>query len=422
VPIAAISSWYSYANDQGIAWSGWGTRYTEFLANYVSVGRSAPGNVSAPSCTAKIKALGDTEQAANSDFTSFWQERSYLPDANKIKTAKTSVFMVHGLTDYNVKTMHFANLWYEVEKREMPRKIWIHRGAHSNPTAFRNAEWQRVMHLWMDHWLYDIKNGIMDEPMADIQRPDGSWETHSSWPDATATDVSLWFGPSNGEVAGTLSLNPPQGNPTQSFTDPSNTYESQAIKIGDPTGARSGRLVYVSEPLNEPLRLSGTPSLEVRMSTNTTSALLSAMIVDYGPGPTFSFASKEPLELVAESCEPEDLINRTGCATPLEATMSITAERVLAWGHVDVKNMPDLRVSKDLTPGKKYNVRWETLPTEHIIPAGHRIGLVLTGNYNPSPTDVRPARDTVARGGTVTIDLHGSKLTLPIVNGKTFHF
>jgi X-Pro dipeptidyl-peptidase len=414
VPIAAISNWYNYANDQGIAWAGWGTRYTEYLANYVSVGRSAPGSASVEACKARIKALGDAEQASDSDFTPFWQERDYVPTANKIKTAKTAVFMVHGLTDYNVKTMNFANLWYEVAKRQMPRKIWIHRGAHANPTSFRNAEWQSVMHRWMDHWLYDIENGIMDEPMADIQRPDGSWETHTSWPDASAADVNLSFGPATDEVAGTLSLDPPAGNPTQSFVD---QVESQAIKVGDPAQARSGRLVYVTPPLTQDVRLSGSPSLDVRMSTNATSALLSAMLVDYGEGPTVTVAGKEPLELVQEPCQPEDLANLTGCATPMEVTAAITPERVLAWGHVNVQNVPDLRRSNDLTPGKQYDVRWNTMPTEHIIPAGHRIGLVLTGNYNASPSENRPARDQVAVGSQITIDLHGSRISLPVVNG-----
>lgn len=414
VPIAAISNWYSYANDQGIPWAGWGTRYTEYLANYVSVGRSAPGSVSAPACADRIKALGDEEEASDSDFTPFWQDRDYLPSSNKIKTAKTSVFMVHGMTDYNVKTMHFANLWYEVAKRQMPRKIWIHRGAHANPTSFRNAEWQSVMHRWMDHWLYDIDNGIMDEPMADIQRPDGSWETHASWPEPGTSDVKLSLGPAADGVAGTLSPDSSSGNQTQSFVD---QVESQAVKVGDPSQARTGRLAYVTPPLTQDVRLSGTPSVEVRMTTDRTGALLSAMLVDYGEGPTVTVAGKEPLELVQEPCQPENLANLTGCATPMEVTTAITPERVLAWGHVDVRNMPDLRRSDDLDPGKKYQVRWNTLPTEHVIPAGHRIGLVLTGNYNADPSQTRPARDEASLGGRITVDLNGSRLNLPVVGG-----
>ncbi|MFD0788115.1 CocE/NonD family hydrolase C-terminal non-catalytic domain-containing protein, partial [Micromonospora azadirachtae] len=171
-------------------------------------------------------------------------------------------------------------------------------------------------------------------------------------------------------------------------------------------------------PLASEVRLSGTPELAVRMSTTAETALLSAMLVDYGAGPTVTVAGKDPLEVVQEPCEPEDLADRTGCAEPMEADVAITPERVLAWGHIDVKNSPDLRRSQPLTPGKQYNVKWKTLPSEHVIPAGHRIGLVITGNYDANPTSNRPARDTAAIGSEITVYLNGSTLKLPVVGGR----
>lgn len=62
-------------------------------------------------------------------------------------------------------------------------------------------------------------------------------------------------------------------------------------------------------------------------------------------------------------------------------------------------------------------MRWTTLPSEHVIPAGHRIGLVLTGNYNANPSSNRPARDAAAVGSEITVHLNGSKLVLPVVGG-----
>jgi X-Pro dipeptidyl-peptidase len=414
VPIAAISSWYRYVNDQGIGWNGWGDRYTVFLANYVSVGRMLPGSVSEEACEPVIDALGDAEDASHFDFTPFWQERSYIPDANKIKTVDTSVFMVHGLTDDNVKTMHFADLWREIERRQMPRKIWIHRGAHLNPTSFRLTEWQSVMHRWMDRWLYDIPNGIMAEPMADIQRPDGTWETHATWPDAETETVGLNLGPATADVAGTLSTSPTRGDPMQTFTD---QVETQAVKIGNAEEARAGRLAFVTPPLSDDVRISGTPTVKVRVSTSTTSALLSALLVDYGAGETVTVSGVDPLDLVQASCEPEDLVEHTGCAEPPEVSVAITPERVLAWGHIDAKNYADLRQGQDLEPGTEYNVRWSTLPSEHVVPAGHRIGLVLTGNYNASPSTYRPRRDSTAFGSQITVHLNGGRLLLPVVGG-----
>lgn len=413
VPIAAISNWYQYPNDQGLGWRGWGTRYTEFLANYVSVGRSLPGSASEDACDAVIEQLGDDEDATNHDFTAFWQERDYVPDANKIKTADTAVFMVHGLTDFNVKTTHTSTLWDAVAQRQMPRKIWIHRGGHSNPVGFRQDEWQSVMHRWMDHWLYGIENGIMDEPMADIQRPDGTWETHSTWPDAEADDVKLRLGPASATEAGTLTPGPGT-NGTQSFLD---DLESQSAKVDNAEQARPGRLVYLTPVLDQDVRISGTPQIDVRFASSADTALLSAMIVDYGEAESVTVEDMTPLELVEASCDPEDLAARTGCATPQEVSVEITPQRVLAWGHVDGKNHVDLRRGSPLDPGKKYHIQWDTQPVDHIIPAGHRIGLVLTGNYFANPFLNSPAVDADALGAQITIELKQSDLTLPVVGG-----
>jgi X-Pro dipeptidyl-peptidase len=100
-------------------------------------------------------------------------------------------------------------------------------------------------------------------------------------------------------------------------------------------------------------------------------------------------------------------------------TVQITPQRVLAWGHIDAKNHADLRQGQDLVPGEEYNVRWTTLPSEHIVPAGHRIGLVITGNYQASPSTYRPRTDATAIGGQVTVYLNGSRLTLPVVGGSS---
>ncbi len=421
VPIAAISSWYKYVQDQGIGWQGWltmGGRYTVFLANYVQEGRDLPGAVSQPLCTDQITEMGNIE-ASNvpaHDFTPFWQERSYIPDARQVKN-RTSVFFVHGLTDFNVKTMHTADLWEVINQRDMARKIWIHRGAHVNPTSFRNTEWVEVMHKWMDYWLYRINNGVMDEPMLDIQRPDGSWETHDSWPDADAEAVELHFGPASADAAGTLNLAAAGGDPTQAFTD---LVQTQVNKVGNAHEARPNRLVYVTEPLEQDVRISGTPQLSVKMETTAETALLSAILVDYGQSETVTVTGLEPLELIDVSmkeCDLEDIENQTGCATPEEVTVEITPQRQLAHGHIDAKNYKDLRYPSPIVPGNVYTVNWKTLPSDHIVPAGNRIGIVITGNYTANPSQLTPTRDTAAYGSQITVHLNGSKLILPVVGG-----
>ena len=40
---------------------------------------------------------------------------------------------MHGLNDWNVKTKAFAEWWYRLARRGIPRKIWLHNGGHGGP-------------------------------------------------------------------------------------------------------------------------------------------------------------------------------------------------------------------------------------------------------------------------------------------------
>lgn len=43
------------------------------------------------------------------DYNAFWDDRNYLGDVRKVRA---SVFLVHGLNDWNVKTKQTAQWWY----------------------------------------------------------------------------------------------------------------------------------------------------------------------------------------------------------------------------------------------------------------------------------------------------------------------
>ncbi|WP_086823065.1 Xaa-Pro dipeptidyl-peptidase [Allokutzneria sp. NRRL B-24872] len=400
VPIAAISSWYDYTRDQGIGYQGaWGNRYPEWLANYV-ISPAAKAK-----CAAFVKSLGDRANDDTYDYTKFWAERDYRPDAAKVKA---SVFVVHGQEDWNVKPGHFSKWWYELQKLDVPRKIWLHRGAHSDPIGIRKAEWEGVMHRWMDHWLLGLQNGVMAEPMADIQRPDGAWETHASWPDAAAKKAKLFLGAGGQGEPGALKPQPVADPAKQVITDLKTQSESAAA--GDPELAKANRLAYLTAPLLEAVRLSGTASVSVNASADTTSAPLTALLVDYGQATRTEALGKSPIELMTDSCEQADLRRRTGCAAPPVEVTAATPYKVITRGSIDMKNHQSLSQGQDLVPGRTYNVTWELHPKDYVFPAGHRIGLVLVQNL---PSYITPD----AKANKVEITLAPSSLELPIVGG-----
>ena len=97
VPISAISSWYDYTRSNGVVTRG--NSYPSFLSNTVT-------NPDRRAHRAAVRAtLAMTDGDESGDYTPFWAERDYNPDAG---SAQASVFVVHGLQDDNVMPDHFS--------------------------------------------------------------------------------------------------------------------------------------------------------------------------------------------------------------------------------------------------------------------------------------------------------------------------
>ena len=58
--------------------------------------------------------------------------------------------------------------------------MWLHQGVHGGTSS---NNWQQTQNKWLDYWLYGIENGIMDEPMVDVQINRGK---DKNWPDPAA--------------------------------------------------------------------------------------------------------------------------------------------------------------------------------------------------------------------------------------------
>jgi X-Pro dipeptidyl-peptidase len=396
VPIAAISSWYDYARDFGIGYAGWDKRYPEYLAKAVA------NRPALNACAASIAKLGDDAGDDTYDYTPFWEERDYRKTLGNIQA---SVLLVHGLRDWNVKPHQFSRLWYGLAKRDVPRKIWLHREAHTDPVRLRPAEWKATMHHWMDHWLYGIDNQIMSEPMTTIQRPNGSWETHDSWPETGTVEQS--FHPAPSGLLQHARLEPP--TEALIIDDP---QQAETALASSPDTQKPFRLAYLGEPLAEAVRISGTPHMHVAARVDMPSTPLSALLVDYGAA---SIAKPQDLtirELMSTSCSLLDLENRTGCAAPPVAEIESVVQQIVSRGSIDVKNRVSIGQSAPLKPGQVYEVDWDLHPVEYVFAKGHRIGIVLSAN-NKSYVAVDPL------AGGVGVRLDRTRFVLPVAPATT---
>jgi X-Pro dipeptidyl-peptidase len=370
VPVSAIASWYDYYRANGLVRaphsnvSGRGENAfqgedLDVLGYYVE----GPGRVE--KCAHITDALLQYADRTTGDYNAYWHERDYLHRARGINA---SVFVVHGLEDYNVMPTAYSSWWSQLERYDVPRKIWLHRGGHGGPGSA--SDYQRTLNRWMDYWLFGVPNGIMSEPRADVQRPDGTYEKYADWPAPGARDTTLRLSSTSATDPGGLGRK--GGGPSQSFVDSGRTLDTDVALLPNPTSPNPNRLVYLSAPLARDAHLSGTPSVSLRASVdNRYAANLTAVLVDYGP-------------------DGQTMVTR---------------------GWTDVQNRKDVDRSTPIEQGKEYTFEWPLESDDYVFPAGHRIGLVIVST--DMHFTLRPLPGT-----QLTVNPGKSAVILPVVGGR----
>ncbi|MEV6411817.1 CocE/NonD family hydrolase [Kribbella sp. NPDC051718] len=386
VPIAAISSWYDYTRSNGVPYYD---EYMGFLHDYVS-------NDLSPRC---VQMTGEIEQDSDTrtgSYSRWWDPRNYRLDARKVKA---SVFVIHGLDDENVKTRQFGEWWDELTKQGVPRKIFLHQGVHLDGFSFRDA-YVDQLHPWFDYWLQGLQNDIMKAPQATIMREDGSYTTESRWPTPGAKSTKLALSKPAGGDTGGLSIAAPTSDPI-SFTG--TDKESVDSVVLDPTAPRTDRAVFVSNDLAQPVRLSGTGKVEVRVKVNKVAAGIKARLVDYGTATRYTSVSNIAN---TRTCWGDGNALDTGCFADTKINTAVSNAAVVIRTLADVGHYKSLDEKVSLQSGKWYDLTFELNADDVLFAAGHRLGLVLT---------VEPDNPSVPfTGATITLDPTKSSLTLPL--------
>jgi X-Pro dipeptidyl-peptidase len=395
VPISAISSWYEYSRSNGIRFN---TNYPASLANTVT----NPDRRAYCSPIREYFNANDGDETG--DYTPFWAERDYVKDVGNVGT---SVFAIHGLQDDNVKTDDFAKWWDALAAREVPRKIWLTGTGHIDPFDFRRAEWVGTIHRWFDYWLQGYPNGIMDDPVADVEVAADVWETYGDWPVPETEDVNVWLRP--GGTAGTLALTPVAGKPqTRSFTD--NPNQSETTAISNPETPSASKLAFLSQPLAQDLRISGAPRITVRATSSLDTAYLGAILVDYGTKTRISRSGDGILTGAVEDCWGASSASDDPCYRQVSKRLQTASQWRVARGILDGQNRNSFAVAEPLVPGEEYDFTFRLYPNDYTFSAGSRIGVILVGSY-PSfsvPLSTRP---------TITVDVKQTRIVLPVEGG-----
>ena len=376
IPVSAISSWYDYyranglvvaphSNTNGAGENGYLGEDTDVLGDYIGGPRMEDPD---GTCRFMHDSLLAEQDRATGDYSSFWAARDYL---GKVDRIRASVFVVHGLNDFNVKTKAFAEWWYRLAANGVERKIWLHQGGHGGPGGAGGAAYNVQQNRWFDHYLFNVPNGIQGEPRSTIQREDGAYSNETDWPAPGTSNATLEVGSGSRSAPGTLSAERKSAVP-QTFTDRGRELDTDDVLIKGADAANPNRLVYRTSALSNDVRMSGTPWVELRMSVdNRTAANLTAVLVDYGPD---------------------------GSA------------RMVTRGWMDPQNRNSLSRSDRVEPGERYRMRWDLQPDDHVFKAGHRIGLVVVSTDHDYTIRPEP-------GTELTLAPAQSEITLPVVGG-----
>jgi X-Pro dipeptidyl-peptidase len=360
VPIAAISSWYDYYRADGavVAPGTFQGEDLDVLAEYVYT------RADREICKPVIAEIARAQDRITGDYSAFWDERNYVKDARNVKAA---VLAVHGLNDWNVKTKNVAQ-WYEALRRNgVDHKIWLHQSGHTDPDALRSAEWRRTINRWFSHYLYEVPSGVEREPKATIQREDKTWVDEADWPAPGTSEASLhpWSG---GSAKGPLRLDEVSGRPVvETLTDDADKTAQQLVDLP----SSGNRLSYSTKAVATPLRLSGTPHVDLAVSFDRPAANVTTLLVDRAPDGTSKVITR-------------------------------------GWTDPQNRNRPDR--TQPVEPGKPYRLGVELQAEDYVLAAGHKLEFVVLSSDHDFTLRPKP-------GAGLSVDLTNTSVGLPIVGG-----
>jgi X-Pro dipeptidyl-peptidase len=300
------------------------------------------------------------------NFNDFWADREYAAEFDDVEA---SVLLVHTLRDETMSPRQLSIYAEALRRHDIPHRMWVGQGGHGAVPNLRDTYDDRYRELlldWFDYWVKGAQTGVMDGPTAIVEAPSGDLAGESAWPSPRSEQVSFRVHP--GDPFGTLEPTAPAPATTDQFVDDSDVLASELA--GEEATAH--RVVYRTDPLAGPVRISGTMRPNLTVSVDAEAALLSVALVDYGPEGEHSIVSR---------------------------------------GWMNLLNRNSLTESEPLVPGERYEVSFEPNPTEHVFAAGHRLG-VMVYSSDPSVTKRPPSSPTL------TLHLADTAFLIPVVGGR----
>ena len=405
IPEAAISNWYDYYRTGGLNLPalGWQGDDLDILAKYCFSRAKDPADYAKvkDGYNAALSELVRGEDRDSGNYNRFWDERNYL---NLMDNIKASVFIVHGINDWNVKTNQCVPFFKELEKRGVPVKMMLHQGAHVYIHTLRDSHMLEILYRWLEHYLKGIDNGIEKESAVLVESgvDQSVWMASETWPPAGCRDEQFPIADCGqklivDDLARTV-YNRAKDN-LKDWLDElvqkdNPEYHNRLKFVWDPfrdtpggAGAAPGEVTGAQE-----LRIAGTVTVAFDAAIDRKTAILSAMLVDLGDAD----------RITEEQIQHEDGTYTFG----LEEQPS--PYKVISRGWLNAQNRSCLWSKEEIVPDKFYHYEINMVPTDHVLASGHSLALILYG-IDAEETQ-RP--ETVTR---ITIQSESIRAMIPLI-------
>ena len=365
IPVAPNTSYYHYYRSNGLVRSPGGYLGEDIDVLYEFIHSGEESKRAYGNRTIRDEEMRAQMDRATGDYNAFWAGRDYLNDMAPMKAA---LLMSHGFNDWNVMPEHSYRIYNKAREMGLPVQIYYHQGGHGGPPPIS------MMNRWFTRYLFEIENGVEQDPKAWIVREGDdrlSPTPYPDYPNPLSEDVVVHL-TKGGNTQGGLTTNKSSRKKEMLIDDVSLAGEYLARVKSSPH-----RLLYTTPVLSDDLHISGTASITLSLSSSEPAANLSVW-------------------LVSLPWNDED-------------NASIY-DNIITRGWADPQNHESIYTSQPLKPGEFYDITFELQPDDQIIPAGQQLGLMIFSSDREFTLHPTP-------GTELKIDLKRSSLTLPIVGG-----
>jgi len=365
IPVAPNTSYYHYYRSNGLVRSPGGYLGEDIDVLYEFIHSGEESKRAYGNRTIRDEEMRAQMDRATGDYNAFWAGRDYLNDMAPMKAA---LLMSHGFNDWNVMPEHSYRIYNKAREMGLPVQIYYHQGGHGGPPPIS------MMNRWFTRYLFEIENGVEQDPKAWIVREGDdrlSPTPYPDYPNPLSEDVVVHL-TKGGNTQGGLTTNKSSRKKEMLIDDVSLAGEYLARVKSSPH-----RLLYTTPLLSDDLHISGTASITLSLSSSEPAANLSVWLVSL------------PWNVEDNASIYDNIITR---------------------GWADPQNHESIYTSQPLKPGEFYDITFELQPDDQIIPAGQQLGLMIFSSDREFTLHPTP-------GTELKIDLKRSSLTLPIVGG-----